>query len=121
MAVVLFGGSIRANGSLAGVGSRGQGGYVETLRLSGTGLLLSGCNASNPGKSRVNATSVLLTEASWILATDGNRLFGEIRLVQGLLNLTILYRAVASEDEGSFLSLPGPLIHLGNVSRPQSP
>jgi hypothetical protein len=68
----------------------------------------------------VNASSIVLSDASWIFATHGNQLFGATPSVQGLLNLTIIYGAVTSEDVERVSSLHLTMIQIGNVTLPPS-
>jgi hypothetical protein len=111
------GGKMTANGTLAGIGSGGEGGEVELLRFSGNAVLT--CDA-NVTKFPVNASSIVFSNASLIFITSRNRLFGVSPSSSNLLNLVIVYLNVTNEENGPLLKLNGTLLEIGNVTIPLS-
>jgi hypothetical protein len=112
-ALSLLGGTIRANGTLAGIGSGGDGGEVGRVVFSGTIALI--CNAAK-AKFPVNASSILLSNASLIFGTDGDRLFGSSPSREGWLELTILYGRATSREAEAVSGLNAAFLQIGNLS-----
>jgi hypothetical protein len=108
-----LGGTIRANGRLAGIGCGGEGGAVGLLIFSGTAAVI--CNGG-PGQFAVNASSIVLSNASVIFGTAGDRLFGVSPSREGRLSLAILYGNATSREAEPLSSLDAPILQIGNVS-----
>jgi hypothetical protein len=111
------GGRIVADGGLVGIGSHGEGGLVQSLRFSGNPVLI--CN-TKVGTFPVNATSVVLSDASLIFVTQGNRLFGASPSQQRSLNLTILYGNVTWEGSEPLSRLNANFLQIADFKLPLS-
>jgi hypothetical protein len=107
-------GTIRANGTLAGIGSGGVG-KVGHLTFSGRAVLI--CSSSNAGTFPVNASSILFSDASAIFVTQRAPLFGVNPLHQGELNLTLMYGTVMA-DKAELLPSSATFLQIDNLSLP---
>jgi hypothetical protein len=111
----ILGGTIRANGTLAGIGSGGEGGAVGQLTFSGTPVLI--CSCANAGKSPVNASSILFSDASAVFVTQRAPRFGVTPYHQGELNLTLVYET-AMADKAELLPSSVIFLQIHNISMP---
>jgi hypothetical protein len=109
----VLGGTIRARGAGAGIGSGGEGGETGLLAFHGTAALI--CNAS-AGKFPVNASSIVLSDASLIFGTESDRLFGVSPWRAGWLNLTIVYGKATSARTERLSDLNASILQIGNLS-----
>jgi hypothetical protein len=105
--------TIKANGTRAGIGSGVDGGGVGQLTFSGTVSLICDVNGT---AFPINALSILLSNASLIVGTHGDRLFGVNPFRQGWLNLTILYGAATLDDSAQFSTLNSVILEIANLS-----
>jgi hypothetical protein len=110
------GGTIRARGPHAGIGP-GNGGQAKSLVFSGSAMLL--CDATTEERFPVNADSIALADASLILQTPRDPLFGRSPSRQGELNLTIIYGGVTSENPEPLSALNATFLQIGNISLPR--
>jgi hypothetical protein len=106
-ALSVLGGTIRANGVLAGIGSGGE------VSFSGTVALI--CNAEGT-QLPIHASSNLLSDASLIFVTQGNQLFGVSPLHVGWLNLTILYGSATSAESEPLAGLNRVMLQIGSLN-----
>jgi hypothetical protein len=113
----IFGGRITANGTLAGIGSGGEGGEVKMLKITGNAVL--SCDA-NFTKFPVHASSIVLTNASLVFITPRNRLFGVSPFRSGLLNLVIVYENVTTQGSELLSNLNATFLQIGNITVPLS-
>jgi hypothetical protein len=90
---------------------------LKSLTFCGSAVLR--CDATE-GESAVNASSIVLADASLIFHTAGSRLFGRSPSREGEVNLTILYGAVTSEsgDGTQVLALNATFLGIGNATLP---
>jgi hypothetical protein len=109
----VLGGTIRASGPLAGIGSGGENGEVGLLMFRGMIALI--CNA-NGEKFAVSASSILLSDASLIFGTQANRLFGVSPTLEGWLNLTILYGCETTGWAEPLSGLNATFLQIGNLN-----
>jgi hypothetical protein len=112
-ALSVLGGTIRGHGAVAGIGSAGGGGETRLLAFRGTAALI--CNA-NAGKFPINASSIVLSDASLIFGTESDRLFGVSPLLAGWLNLTIVYGSATSAGTERLSGLNASILQIGNLS-----
>jgi hypothetical protein len=112
-----MGGKIRANGTLAGIGSGGEGGEVKLLRFSGNAVLTCDANVS---KFPVNASSIVISNASLMFITPRNRLFGVSPSNSNLFKLVILYESLTNQPQESLWKLNATFLQIGNLTIPQS-
>jgi hypothetical protein len=112
--LALMGGRITANGTLAGIGSGGEGGEVQSLIFAGSRLSIR-C-AANGTNFPVNASSILFSNASVIFETPGDRLFGVSPGKTGRLNLAVLFGAATSHLSEPLSNLSTPLLQVGRLS-----
>jgi hypothetical protein len=115
--LVIIGGRITANGTLAGIVSGGEGGEVKQLRLTGNTVLA--CDATFT-KFPISASSIILTNASLVFTTPRNRLFGVSPSGSGLSNMVIVYGNVTTQGGEPLSSLSPTFLHIGNVTVPPS-
>jgi hypothetical protein len=113
-----MGGRITAEGTLAGIGSGGEGGDVGLLTFSRSGLFVR-C-AANRTKFPINASSICFSNSSVIFETPGDRLFGVSPTQTGRLDLAILYGEATSQWSESVSALNAMLLQIGNLSSPPS-
>jgi hypothetical protein len=113
----IMGGRITANGTLAGMGSGGEGGEVKQLRFTGSAVLT--CDA-NLTKSPINASSIILTTGSLAFTTPRNRLFGASPSGSGSLDLIIVYGNATMQGSELLSNLNATFLHIGNVTAPLS-
>jgi hypothetical protein len=111
----ILGGTITANGTLAGIGSGGEGGSVKQLTFSGRAVLI--CSCANAEKSAISASSILFSDASAIFVTQHAPLFGVIPHHQGELNLTLVYET-AMGDKAERLPGSSIFFQIRNLSLP---
>jgi hypothetical protein len=109
----VLGERIRANGAVAGIGSGSEGGETRRLAFRGTAALI--CNA-NAEQFPVNASSILLSEASLIFGTESDQLFGVSPSQEGWLNFTILYGSATSARTEPLVGLNAVILQIGNLS-----
>jgi hypothetical protein len=109
----VLGGTIRSDGVLVGIGSGGEGSETRRVTFSGTVAVI--CNADGT-KFPINASSILLSDASLIFVTQGDRLFGVSPSHEGWLNLTILYGSTTSPEAEPLLGLNAAILQIGNLS-----
>jgi hypothetical protein len=112
----ILGGTIRANGVTAGIGS-GVGGELRSLFISGRAVIVCNTNTSN---YPVKASSIRLSNPSVVFATNGPRVFGASPSSSGSVNLSIWYGTVRTSDTEPLSGLNAPFLRLGNVSLPDS-
>jgi hypothetical protein len=115
--LAITGGRITANGTLAGIGSGGEGGEVKLLKITGNAVLT--CDA-NFTKFPVNASSIVLTTASLVFTTPRNRLFGVSPSSSGSLNLVIVYGNVTMQGSEPISKLNATFLQIGKVTAPLS-
>jgi hypothetical protein len=115
--LAIMGGRISANGTLAGIGSGGEGGEVKQLRFAGRAVLI--CDAIFT-KFPINASSIVLTNASLVFTTPRNRLFGVGPSSSGLLNLVIVYGNVTTQGSEPLSNLKATFLQIGNITVPLS-
>jgi hypothetical protein len=114
-ALSIQGGRITSKGVGSGIGSGG--GEVTLLRFFGSATLR--CDAS-AGQFAVDASPIVLADASMIFQIAGNRWFGRSPSRVGRLNLTILYgKAMFESGDGELvLGLNAAFLGIGNVTLP---
>jgi hypothetical protein len=113
----IMGGRITANGTLGGIGSGGEGGEVRLLRITGNAVLT--CDADLT-KSPINASSIVLTDASLVFTTPRNRLFGVSPSSSGLLNSVIVSGNVTTQGSEPLSNLNATFLQIGNITVPLS-
>jgi hypothetical protein len=86
---------------------------VGQLTFSETASLI--CDASGTAFP-INASSILLSNASLIIGTHGDRLFGVSPFRQGWLNLNILDGAATLDDFTRLSTLTSVILELENLS-----
>jgi hypothetical protein len=109
-----MGGRITADGPLAGIGSGGEGGEVGMLTFSGSDLRIA-CPA-NGTKLPVSASSIRFSNASVIIETPGDRLFGVNPAQLGGLKLTILFGSATSNLSEPLSKLNATLLQIGRLN-----
>jgi hypothetical protein len=103
-----------AGGTGIGVGSpRGQ---LNSLQLSGTSILNSNSNSVDHA---VNATSIVIADASLVFETNGTCLFGSSPSKTGLIELAIFYHMVTVKGEEPLSELETVFLQIGNLSIPE--
>jgi hypothetical protein len=112
----ILGGRIRVNGTQSGIGSGFEESEVKLLRLSRTVNLF--CTVMSTTKFPINASSIVLSDASLTITTPQNRIFGVNPFRQGSLNLYFVYGKVTSADSEPLLLLNSTFLQIGNVSLP---
>jgi hypothetical protein len=111
----VLGGNMTANGTLAGIGSGGEGGEVQKLKFSGNAVLTCDAIAT---KFPVNASSIVFSNGSFLFVTPRDRLFGVSPTSSDLLNLVIVYGDVTNEESEPLSKLNATLVQIGNVTSP---
>jgi hypothetical protein len=106
-----------AHGCVAGIASSGDGSEVGRLLFSGRCILA--CNASS-GEFAVNATSILLSNASVVFTMAHNRIFATTPHELGQVFMAILYDVVTTENIEPLSGADHPFLQIGNVSLPVS-
>jgi hypothetical protein len=105
--------SMSSSGAAIGCGLRG--GELDLLLLSGSCLIDCKSNGLTPG---VNATSIVISDGSFVFVSDDAPLFGTCPSSVGRFDMVIVYHEVSSEATERLCSLPGPFLHVGNLSIP---
>jgi hypothetical protein len=113
----VLGGRIIADGSLAGIGSGGEGSEVELLQFSGNAIL--SCNAPVT-KFPINATSIVLSNASLSFATKSNQLFGVCPSIRNFSDWVILYENITTRENEPLSQRDSTLLQIGNITAPLS-
>jgi hypothetical protein len=116
--VSIFGGTIRAYGAEAGIGSGFEGSEVRLVIFSETVNLF--CTVSNPTKFSVNASWIVLSNTSLKIATTYDRVFGVPPLRQGSLNLSLVYGGESGPGFEPLGLLNSAFVQIGNITLPNS-
>jgi hypothetical protein len=112
----ILGGTIRANGTLAGIGSGGDGCRVGRLTFGGTAVMI--CSSADAGKFPVNAASIRFLDASAVFVTPRAPLFGVRPLHQGKLNLTLVYQTAMADKTELLPNSPAIFLQILNLTLP---
>jgi hypothetical protein len=118
-ALTIFNSRVTARGAagFAAIGSGATGTEVNLIQFTGDCFIE--CDGSGINQT-INASSITFSAASITFVTNDTRLFGMSPSSQGWFDLMIGYRQVTRKGAEPLSSLPGPFLHIGNLSLPSS-
>jgi hypothetical protein len=113
----IHGGMITSKGTFAGIGSGGEGGEVTIMTFSGNPMIICYANLIH---FPVNASSIIITNASLIFATPRNRLFGVSPSSSTLFKMMIMYGDVTRQGHEPVSKLNATFLQIENITAPLS-
>jgi hypothetical protein len=96
-----------------GIGGGWPDGQLDILILSGTSVMNSNSKSVNLS---VNATSIVIADASLVFETEGTRLFGSSPSSTSLIDLTIFYHRVTLANDEPLSELQTSFLQIGNLN-----